>query len=60
MSTATTTPGDVKDLALAATGKRRIEWAGEWMPVLESVRQEFISEQPLKDVRISGCLHVTT
>ncbi len=60
MSTATTTPGDVKDLALAATGKRRIEWAGEWMPVLESVRQEFISEQPLKDVRVSGCLHVTS
>ena len=60
MSTATTTPGDVKDLALAATGKRRIEWAGAWMPVLESVRQEFISEQPLKDVRVSGCLHVTS
>ena len=60
MSTATTTPGDVKDLDLAETGKRRIEWAREWMPVLESVREEFISEQPLKDVRISGCLHVTT
>ena len=60
MSTATTTPGDVKDLDLAETGKKRIEWAGEWMPVLKSVREEFISEQPLKDVRISGCLHVTT
>ena len=60
MSTATTTPGDVKDLELAATGKKRIEWAAAWMPVLESVREEFVSEQPLKDVRISGCLHVTT
>ena len=60
MSTATTTPGDVKDLELAATGKKRIEWAGTWMPVLESVREEFISEQPFTGVRISGCLHVTT
>ena len=60
MSTATTTPGHVKDLELAATGKKRIEWAGTWMPVLESVREEFISEQPFKGVRISGCLHVTT
>ena len=60
MSTATTTPGHVKDPALAATGKKRIEWAGTWMPVLESVRREFVSEQPFKDVRVSGCLHVTT
>ena len=60
MTTQTTTPGDVKDLALADEGKRRIEWAGQWMPVLESIRKEFVKEQPLKGVRIAACLHVTT
>lgn len=60
MVTATTTPSDVKDFDLAGTGKKRIEWAAEWMPVLKSVREEFVSEQPLKGVRISACLHVTT
>ncbi len=60
MTTQTTTPGDVKDLALADEGKRRIEWAGQWMPVLEGIRKEFISDQPLKGVRIAACLHVTT
>ena len=59
MSTAIT-PGDVKDLSLAEAGKKRIEWAAEWMPVLRSVREEFTNELPLQGVRISACLHVTT
>ena len=60
MTTQTTTPGDVKDLTLAAEGKRRIEWAGQWMPVLNGIRKEFINEKPLQGVRIAACLHVTT
>lgn len=60
MATETTTAGDVKDLALAETGKKRIEWAFQWMPVLQSIRKEFIKKQPLKGVRIAACLHVTT
>ena len=60
MTTQTTTPGDVKDLALADEGKRRIEWAAQWMPVLNGIRKEFINEKPLKGVRIAACLHVTT
>jgi adenosylhomocysteinase len=52
--------GDVKDLNLAAKGKLRIEWANQWMPVLQIIRKRFIKEQPLKGVRISACLHVTT
>ena len=59
MSTAIT-PGDVKDLSLAEAGKKRIEWAAEWMPVLRSIREEFTNELPLQGVRISACLHVTT
>src|SRR5208337_1745694 len=51
---------DVRDLGLAAKGKTRIEWAGQWMPVLNLIRKRFVKEQPLKGIRISACLHVTT
>jgi adenosylhomocysteinase len=52
--------GDVKDLALAERGKRKIEWANQQMPVLQLIRKRFIKEQPLKGVRLSACLHVTS
>ena len=51
---------DIKDLSLAETGKLRIEWADQNMPVLQLIRKRFEQEQPLKGVRISACLHVTT
>src|SRR4051795_9815539 len=51
---------DVKDLALAAEGKRRISWADRQMPVLAQIRQRFEKEQPLAGYRVSACLHVTT
>jgi adenosylhomocysteinase len=57
---ATTQRYDVKDLALAAEGIRRIEWADRQMPVLAAIRERFESEQPLAGIRVSACLHVTT
>src|SRR2546423_15264466 len=51
---------DVKDLDLAAEGKRRIEWADRQMPVLAEIRERFDREQPLSGYRVSACLHVTT
>jgi adenosylhomocysteinase len=51
---------DVKDLGLAAKGKTRIEWANQWMPVLQLVRKRFLKEQPLEGLRLSACLHVTS
>ena len=57
---ATTQRHDVKDLALAAEGKRRIEWADRQMPVLAAIRERFEREQPLAGYRVSACLHVTT
>jgi len=59
-ATATQIPFDVKSMELADQGKRRIEWANQSMPVLQSIRKEFIKNQPLKGIRISACLHVTT
>jgi adenosylhomocysteinase len=62
MSTNTTAAltGDVKDLALADLGKRRIEWAFQSMPVLQTIRKQFIKTQPLAGIRVAACLHVTT
>jgi adenosylhomocysteinase len=51
---------DVKDLSLAEEGLRRIEWAAREMPVIGLIRRRFATEKPLRDVKISGCLHVTT
>jgi adenosylhomocysteinase len=52
--------GDVKDIGLAEAGKRKIEWAQQQMPVLQQIRKRFIKEQPLKGIRVSACLHVTS
>src|SRR5438309_11698504 len=57
---ATTKRYDVKDLALSAEGKRRIEWADRQMPVLAEIRERFEREKPLSGYRVSACLHVTT
>ncbi|GAC1702953.1 MAG: adenosylhomocysteinase [Candidatus Acidiferrum sp.] len=60
MATAELKKGDVKNIALADAGKRKIEWAAQQMPVLESIRKRFLKEQPLKGLRVSACLHVTS
>jgi adenosylhomocysteinase len=51
---------DTKDLNLAPQGKLRIEWAEQDMPVLRQIRARFEAEKPLRGVRISACLHITT
>jgi adenosylhomocysteinase len=51
---------DVKDIKLAGAGQKRIEWAQNQMPVLESIRKRFAKEKPLKGQRVAACLHVTT
>ncbi len=51
---------DVKDLALAPEGRNKTEWAAQEMPVLRLIRERFEKEKPLKGIRISGCLHITS
>jgi adenosylhomocysteinase len=51
---------DVKDIGLADEGRRRTEWSERSMPVLRQIRARFTREQPLKGLRMSACLHVTT
>ncbi len=50
----------IRDLALSDIGKRRVEWAFQFMPVLQTIRKQFIKTQPLTGIRIAACLHVTT
>lgn len=59
MSTTVGNTHDVRDLSLAPKGKLRIEYAEASMPVLTQIRERFAKEQPLKGVRMSGCLHIT-
>ena len=49
----------VKNIALAAQGKLKIEWAESRMPVLMRLREEAERTLPLKGMKIAGCLHVT-
>ena len=60
MSTVPKMTFDIQDPGLAESGKRRIDWANQSMPVLQLIRKQFIKAQPLQGMRISGCLHITT
>ena len=59
-TTRTAPASDIKDLNLAAEGRRRTEWAERSMPVLRQLRERFTRERPLAGRRLSACLHVTT
>ena len=50
----------VKDLKLAADGKKLIAWAARSMPVILTIRERFKKEKPLRGMRLGACLHVTT
>jgi adenosylhomocysteinase len=49
----------VKDISLAAWGRKEIEIAETEMPGLMAVRAEFGPSKPLKGARVAGSLHMT-
>jgi adenosylhomocysteinase len=51
---------DIQNIDLAPAGNLRIEWADQFMSVLRKIRERFEAEKPLKGIRVSACLHVTT
>ena len=60
MSTKTAyVPNKVKDISLAAWGRKEMDLAEAEMPGLMSLREEYKNSQPLKGARIAGCLHMT-
>jgi adenosylhomocysteinase len=55
-----TSDHDIRDRALAAVGRQRIEWAARHMPVLGQVAADFAVERPFAGRRIAAALHITT
>jgi len=51
---------DIRDIALADDGLARINWALREMPVLRQLMERFKKNRPLQNIRVSGCLHITT
>lgn len=49
----------IKDINLAESGKNKIEWAEDHMPVLMEIRKEFEETKPLKNLTVGFALHVT-
>ena len=49
----------IKDISLAEWGRKEIEIAEKEMPGLMAIRNKYSIEKPLKDVRVSGSLHMT-
>jgi adenosylhomocysteinase len=49
----------VKDISLAAFGRKEIDLAETEMPGLMAIRAEYGPKQPLKGARIAGSLHMT-
>jgi len=51
---------DIKDPSLSSAGELRVQWASREMPVLQLIGKRFAKSKPLKGIRISACLHITT
>ncbi len=50
----------VKDIGMAAWGRKEISIAESEMPGLMALRAEFGASKPLAGARVAGCLHMTT
>ena len=51
-------PYVVKDITLAPSGKRKIDWAYKNMPVLRAIEEELIASQPFAGMNIAVSVHV--
>ena len=52
------TMSTIRDISLAPLGHKRIEWVKDFMPVLSTLRERFVREQPFRGLRISVCVHL--
>ncbi|MCK9266054.1 adenosylhomocysteinase [bacterium] len=50
----------IKDISLAETGRKRVEWAFKEMNVLNLIKSRYSNSKPLKGIRVGCCLHITT
>jgi len=49
---------DIKDISLAESGKKKIDWVESYMPVLSSIKKEFEKTKPFTNIRISMSIHL--
>ena len=49
---------NIKDPALAASGRKKIEWVRSFMPALSQIEKRFEKEQPFKGMRIAVSVHL--
>ncbi|CAB3389395.1 adenosylhomocysteinase [Kyrpidia spormannii] len=48
----------IRDLALAPEGRRKIDWAAAHMPLLNTLRERFEKDLPFRGLKIGICLHL--
>jgi len=49
---------EIKDISLAAEGRKRINWVSQHMPILNTIKNQFIQERPFRDKRIAISVHL--
>ena len=49
---------EIKDISLAAEGRKKINWVSEHMPILNSIKEQFIREKPFRNKRIAISVHL--
>lgn len=58
MMSKTIQPSQIRDIRLAPSGKLKIAWVAEHMPLLNTIREQFVKEQPFRGKRVTICLHL--
>lgn len=49
---------EIKNISLAAEGRTRINWVSQHMPILNTIKNQFIKEKPFQNKRIAISLHL--
>ncbi|PKP55059.1 adenosylhomocysteinase, partial [Candidatus Atribacteria bacterium HGW-Atribacteria-1] len=49
---------EIKDISLAAEGRKKINWVSQHMPVLNTIKEQFIKEKPFRNKRIAISVHL--
>ncbi len=49
---------EIRDISLAPSGEKKIQWAARYMPLLQSIREDFIKLRPFEGIKIAASLHL--
>ena len=49
---------EIKDISLAEEGRKRINWVSQHMPILNTIKEQFIREKPFRNKRIAISIHL--